>query len=163
MKKVKILYAVMFIIFLLISVPPLSLLVGLKLFCTESIFVTALGFESKANLYLPLSQIIGIVIIAFGTNVLNKKIKKATIKYDEMLEDNATVIKFYDKFKIEYSYIIPIALAFFFSLLSYLDAFKKSGIVLLLIIFCGIIELVIAFVVFYNEIQFLIFLKTNEE
>lgn len=162
MKKVKILYALMFIIFLLISVPPLSLLVGLNVFCTESIFVTALGFESNANIYLPISQFIGIIIIILGIFILNKKIKLITKEYDENLENNATVIRFYDKFKIEYSYIIPVVLSFVFSLFSYFHIFKKSGICLLLIIFCGVIELVIAFVVFYNEIQLLIFLKNEE-
>lgn len=160
MKKVKILYVFAFVIFLLVSFPPLSLLVGMKLFCTESIFVTALGFESQANIYLPISQLIGILVIVFMQKVLNLEIRKQTEKYDDLLEkDNPSVIKNYDKFKIEIGYVVPTILAFVFAIFSYLDIYKKSGIGLLLIIFSGALQFIIAFTVFYNEIQMLIFLK----
>ena len=147
MKKVKMIYAFTFVIFLLVSPPPLSLLVGMKLFCTESIFVTALGFESKANIYLPISQLIGILVIVFIQKVLNLEIRKQTEKYDDLLE------------KIEIGYVVPTILTFVFAIFSYLDIYKKSGIGLLLIIFSGALQFIIAFTVFYNEIQMLIFLK----
>lgn len=159
MKKVKILYAIVFIMFLLVSVPPLSVLVGLDAFCTLSIFSTALGLESKAKINLAICELLFLIIIIILQIILNRMLKKETRKYDEKLEKNLTVIRNYDKLKIEVSYIIPIILAIIFSTLSYFDIFKQSGIGLLLIIFCGIIEVIIAFVVFYNEIQMLNFFK----
>lgn len=164
MKKVKILYALTFFIFLLVSFPPISLLVGMKIFCTESIFVTVLGFETKANLYLPISQFIGLIILVLIRFKLNDEIKKATKKYDDLLEkNNRSVISNYDKFRIEIGYVFPTILTLIFGLLSCLDVYKGSSAGVLLIVFSGAIQIVIAFVVFYNEIQMLTFFKQQKD
>ncbi len=102
--------------------------------------------KSKANIYLPISQLIGILVIVFIQKGLNLEIRKQTEKYDDLLEkNNPSVIKNYDKFKIEIGYVVPTILTFVFAIFSYLDIYKKSGIGLLLIIFSGALQFIIDF------------------
>ncbi len=158
--RVKILYAITVISFLFFSFPPISILLGLEIFCDASIFVFSMGLETKANVYLPLIMTFGIMIIILLSFYTNIEVKKITKEADSMLDkNNKTEIMNYDKLRIEYGYLIPLFTTLFTGLLSYLKVFKNSGFGILLIIFSGVIQLIITFVVFYNEVQLLKFIS----
>ena len=163
MKRLKFIYGIVVFLFVLVSLPPLTILVGLKIFCTESFFSLYLEAYSVANIYLVIVEGIGIVFLSGAIYLINKKIEKFTKPFDNLLEkDNKTVIKAYDKYRLEYNYIIPTFITFILAILSYADAFNYCGTGLLLLIFSGVIQAIIAFVVFYNDIQFIIYMDNKK-
>ena len=107
MKKVKLLYGLVVFFLVLVSLPPLSIAVGLKFFCTESFFSLYLGEFSKANSNLIIFELIGFLILPGLIYITNKEIYKITKPFDDLLEDNLTVIKSNDKYRLEYSYAFP--------------------------------------------------------
>lgn len=164
MKKLKLIYGIVVFLFVLFSIPPLTILVGLKIFCTESFFSLYLEAYSVANIYLVIVEGVGLVLLGTIIYFINKKIEEYTKPFDDLLEkDNKTVIKAYDKYRLEYSYLIPTAITFFLAILSYEDVFSYCGTGLLLLIFSGVIQAIIAFIIFYNDVQFIIYMETKKE
>ena len=163
MKKVKILYALVVFFLTLVSLPPLTIAVGLKFFCTESFFSLYLGEFSKANSSLIFFELVGFLILPGLIHITNKEIYKITKPVDDLLEDNLTVIKNNDKYRLEFSYAFPTFLSFILAILSYYNVYDNCGLGLFFLIIVGVIQAVIAFVSFYNNIHFIMFLNNEEK
>ena len=159
--KTIILYKLIVFLFLICSLPALTILFGLKIFCNESFYSVYLGAYTVSNIWLVIVEAVLLLIELISTFFINKDLKKVTLEYDKNLEENETVIKNYSKYSLEYYYVIPTFLAAVLSLLSHLDIYKECSTGLLFIIIIGIIQLLIGLNVFYNYIQYALFLESN--
>ena len=152
-KRTILLYRIVVIVFLISSVPALTILFGLKIFCNESFYSVYLGAYTVSNLSLVLVEG-GLLIIQLALILINNKgLKRVTFEYDKDLEENETIVKNYSKYSLEYYYLIPGLLALVLSLLSHFDVYKECSTGLFFIIVIGIIQLLIGLNVFYNYIQ----------
>ena len=156
-------YALVVFFLTLVSLPPLTIAVGLKFFCTESFFSLYLGEFSKANSSLIFFELVGFLILPGLIHIANKEIYKITKPVDDLLEDNLTVIKNNDKYRLEFSYAFPTFLSFVLAILSFYNVYNNCGLGLFFIIVVGVVQAVIAFVSFYNNIHFIMFLNNEEK
>lgn len=155
------LYRLYVLLYVISTLPALTILFGLKIFCNESFYAVYLGAYTVCNIYLVIIEIVVFGLFLIYTYFFNKIIRKVTKPFDEGLEENLTVVRNYSKYNLEYYYLIPILFLILVSSLSHLEVFTECSTGLFLIIVLGIIQLVFGLVIFYNCIQYMIFLEDN--
>lgn len=155
-------YIITVILLILMSLPNFTILVGLNWFCTESIFIVYLGGVTFINKLYVIIKITGIVMAILLGYIINKILEIETKEHDENLENNDTVIKAYDMYKIDFITYIPYIIDFIISMVSYLYLVKKGlSFIMILVILFGIIEFIVSITLIGNVKNLNKFFKNN--
>lgn len=154
------LYTIYILIILIITIPALTFFLGVNWFCTESIYIIYLGGVSFVNTLYVVLKSVGFTIALLLTFFINTKLQKITKEYDSQLEDNVTIIKSYDKFKIELIALVPFIVDLVTAYISYFWLYKKNpNIAIIVLILLSFWEIVIVKTTIDNTIGFFKFMK----
>ncbi|MDD3171052.1 MAG: hypothetical protein PHO86_01905 [Bacilli bacterium] len=157
------LYIILIINLFIISLPSFTFLIGVNWFCTESLYIIYLGGVTFVNKLYIVVKTCGVVIILFLLIIINSNLYRVTKNYDDNLENNITIIKAYDQYRIDFSSIIPFIIDLAIAYGSYFWVFKKNpnaSVIILLLI--GFVEIIIVKTTIENAIYFQKFLKSHD-
>ena len=154
------LYTIYILIILIMTIPALTFFLGVDWFCTESIYIIYLGGVSFVNTLYVVLKSVGLIIALLLTLFINRKLQKITKEYDNQLEDNVTIVKSYDKFKIELIALVPFIIDLVTAYISYFWLYKKNpNIAIVVLILLSFWEIVIVKTTIDNTIGFFKFMK----
>ncbi|MFA5765088.1 MAG: hypothetical protein WC929_02940 [Bacilli bacterium] len=154
------LYSIYVIIILTMTVPALTFFIGVNWFCTESIYIIYLGGVSFVNTLYVVLKSSGFVLAILLTSIINKKLLVVTKDYDSRLENNVTIIKAYDKFKIDIVAMVPFIIDLVTAYISYFWLYKKNpNTAIIILILLSFWEVVIVKATLDNLISLAKFVK----
>lgn len=154
------LYSIYVIIILTMTVPALTFFIGVNWFCTESIYIIYLGGVSFVNTLYVVLKSSGFVLAILLTSIINKKLLVVTKDYDSRLEINVTIIKAYDKFKIDIVAMVPFIIDLVTAYISYFWLYKKNpNTAIIILILLSFWEVVIVKATLDNLISLAKFVK----
>lgn len=154
------LYSIYVIIILTMTVPALTFFIGVNWFCTESIYIIYLGGVSFVNTLYVVLKSSGFVLAILLTSIINKKLLVVTKDYDSRLENNVTIIKAYDKFKIDIVAMVPFIIDLVTAYISYFWLYKKNpNTAIIILILLSFWEVVIVKATLDNFISLAKFVK----
>ncbi|HKM29823.1 MAG TPA: hypothetical protein VJZ51_03615 [Bacilli bacterium] len=120
------LYSIYILIVCLITIPALTFFIGVDWFSTESIYIIYLGGVAFVNALYVIVKTSGILVGILLSLIINKKLFKITKTHDSLLEDNVTVIKAYDKYKIDLITLVPYMVDLVIAYFSYFWLLKNN-------------------------------------
>jgi hypothetical protein len=142
------------------TVPALTFFIGVNWFCTESIYIIYLGGVSFVNTLYVVLKSSGFVLAILLTSIINKKLLVVTKDYDSRLENNVTIIKAYDKFKIDIVAMVPFIIDLVTAYISYFWLYKKNpNTAIIILILLSFWEVVIVKATLDNLISLAKFVK----
>lgn len=154
------LYSIYVLIVLIMTVPALTFFIGVNWFCTESIYIIYLGGVSFVNALYVVLKSSGFVLAILLTSIINKKLLVVTKDYDSRLENNVTIIKAYDKFKIDIVAMVPFIIDLVTAYISYFWLYKKNpNTAIIILILLSFWEVVIVKATLDNLISLAKFVK----
>jgi len=154
------LYSIYVLIVLIMTVPALTFFIGVNWFCTESIYIIYLGGVSFVNTLYVVLKSSGFVLAILLTSIINKKLLVVTKDYDSRLENNVTIIKAYDKFKIDIVAMVPFIIDLVTAYISYFWLYKKNpNTAIIILILLSFWEVVIVKATLDNLISLAKFVK----
>jgi hypothetical protein len=142
------------------TVPALTFFIGVNWFCMESIYIIYLGGVSFVNTLYVVLKSSGFVLAILLTSIINKKLLVVTKDYDSRLENNVTIIKAYDKFKIDIVAMVPFIIDLVTAYISYFWLYKKNpNTAIIILILLSFWEVVIVKATLDNLISLAKFVK----
>ncbi len=120
------LYGIYILMILIITIPAITFFLGVNWFCTESIYIIYLGGVSFVNTLYVVLKSMGLALAILFIIIINKKILLITKDYDNQLEKNVTVVRAYDRFKIDTITLIPYGIDLITAYVSYFWLYKKN-------------------------------------
>jgi hypothetical protein len=154
------LYGIYIMIIIIITIPALTFFLGVNWFCTESIYIIYLGGVSFVNTLYVVLKSGGFALAILLTLIINKKVLFITKDYDSKLEQNVTIVKAYEKFKIDQIVLVPYAIDLITAYVSYFWLDKKHpNIAIVILILLSFWEIVIVKTTIDNLIDLVKFVE----
>lgn len=163
MKTSKLMYTLIFWLYVINGIVPLLLLFGFDWLTNMSMYMIYFSLNVQINIIYILVKFLLIATTILLIKYVNKKIKIETKSEDDKLEDNPTIPKYYDKFKVDYICIIPLLIDLGIGLLSYFGIGSNVNKYIIFIILIGIAEICFSVFILYNKIKYAeFFVKQNK-